>query len=274
MNLLEDVNNPLWKSKNVIYLYTNKINGKKYVGQVNGKTKNLNIRHKRHMNDNLVVDIALRKHGIENFSLEIIHFGETLEELNYFERYYIKYYNTLAKNNNGYNVSSGGAKGNPLAGKTEEEIKEISKKKSESKKGENNPNWGKKQSEESNEKRRKTLKEQRENIEMINFVCELWNEYKNVKIIVKFTGLHHTTIYRYLKKGKNIGICDYNTSKKQTLFNGVKIIVFDKDGNEYLFNSIKQCENNSEELFGIKFSHINRYINKKPYKGFTFKSVE
>lgn len=41
MNLLEDKENKLWKYTKIIYLYTNKINNKKYVGQVNSNTKNL-----------------------------------------------------------------------------------------------------------------------------------------------------------------------------------------------------------------------------------------
>ena len=273
MNLLEDLENPLWYSRNIIYVYTNKINNKKYVGQVSGKTKNLNTRHRRHLRDNLVIDVALRKYGENNFSLEIIHFGETLDELNYFEKYYIKYFDTLAKNDKGYNVSTGGSNGNPFGGKTNEEKREIfndierNKKISQAHKGSH-------QTRESNEKRSKTLKEQRENKEMIIYVGELWNKHRNISKIIEITNLHRATICRYLKKCNEIGLCTYDGSKETAIYKPTKTVVIDKDGNKYYFDSMSQCEKNSQEIFGIKFCHINRYINKKPYKGYIIKSVE
>ena len=48
MNLLNDICNPLWITKNVIYCYTNKINNKKYVGQT---IQTLKSRHSNHMYD-------------------------------------------------------------------------------------------------------------------------------------------------------------------------------------------------------------------------------
>lgn len=130
MNLLEDLNNPLWKSKNVIYCYTNLINNKKYVGQTTRTLKRRHIEHISEKNNdnqkgfNSSFHNAIRKYSIDSFKLEIIHFGKTLEELNYFEKFYIRYYNCLNKKY-GYNISSGGSNGNPYAGKTEEEMNQI-----------------------------------------------------------------------------------------------------------------------------------------------------
>ena len=96
MNLLDDFKNPLWKQKNVVYKYTNIINNKVYIGQTKQELKK---RHNGHITDSqnekregytTHFHNAIRKYGIENFELEIIHFGETLEELNYFEIFYIK----------------------------------------------------------------------------------------------------------------------------------------------------------------------------------------
>lgn len=168
---------------NCIYMYINKNNGKKYVGQ----TIDFNRRHKQHIraaessnngyDENAPIHRAMRKYGIDNF--EIIILKQNLnnqDELDYWECYYIKEYNTLCKDGMGYNLSSGGAYGNPYAGKTEEEMKEISKKKSESRKGmifteehkkhisenshmknipsEQHPFYGKHHTEEANEKNR------------------------------------------------------------------------------------------------------------------------
>ena len=47
MNLLEDLNNPLWKSKNIIYCYTNKINNKK-IYRTSKQKENWNIKNKTH----------------------------------------------------------------------------------------------------------------------------------------------------------------------------------------------------------------------------------
>ena len=143
---------------NCIYMYTNKINGKCYVGQA----VNFNRRHKAHINAmtnendieyNAPIQRAFRKYGLENFEVEILK--ENLNTqclLNFYECYYIKKFDLLCKNGKGYNVASGGSNRNPYAGKTEEEIKEIRQKQSEAMKGENAPWYGKHHSKEARQK--------------------------------------------------------------------------------------------------------------------------
>ena len=116
---------------NCIYMYINKINNKRYIGQ----TIDFNRRHKEHINTsynknqkgyNSPFHKAIRKHNINNFDVIILR--ENLSNqclLDLYECYYIKKYDTLAKNKNGYNVSDGGYGGNKLAGKTEEEKEKI-----------------------------------------------------------------------------------------------------------------------------------------------------
>lgn len=136
---------------NCIYVWRNKVNGKTYVG----KAKKLHKRRNEHLSakDDFYFHKSLRKRGVEGYQLAIIIKDLlTEEELNENERYYIKVLNSLNKNGKGYNCSDGGEGGNNYAGKTKEEITETKRKMSEAKKGENNPNYGKKFSEETKRK--------------------------------------------------------------------------------------------------------------------------
>ena len=96
----------------IIYCYTNKINGKKYIGQ----TINPQVRYNAHKssyqnpNDkeyNSLLHKAFRKHGFENFKYEVLVKNiEDINILNELEIYYIKKFNCQTPN--GYNVESGG----------------------------------------------------------------------------------------------------------------------------------------------------------------------
>ena len=118
-----------WNTKNVIYCYTNKINGKRYVGQT---SRTLKTRHNQHVkssyneksNDyNVPFHSAIRKYGIDNFELEILHIVDEYS-IDMTEIFYIEYFDTLAKNGKGYNVALGG-QGNPFAGYTLEQLYEL-----------------------------------------------------------------------------------------------------------------------------------------------------
>ena len=99
---------------NYIYCYTNKQNGKKYVGQTN----NIKRRYKQHKDDsfanysdaryNQAIHCAIRKHGLDNFDFEILEVLEnkTSEEVNERETYWIREKNSLAPN--GYNLKATG----------------------------------------------------------------------------------------------------------------------------------------------------------------------
>ena len=87
-----------------IYMYTNKINGKRYVGQT---ICHLQKRHQQHLcQHETYFDRALAKYGEENFSLEVLQDDiSEVEELNRLEEFYIQKYDTF---NNGYNMDRGG----------------------------------------------------------------------------------------------------------------------------------------------------------------------
>jgi group I intron endonuclease len=98
----------------VIYLITNKVNGKKYVGQHCG-TKD--SRWKQHLAAALKLEdpkplyAAMRKYGVENFTYEVLEvLGKNANEelLDEREKHFIKEYNTFIGNGQGYNLTLGG----------------------------------------------------------------------------------------------------------------------------------------------------------------------
>lgn len=103
-----------------IYLITNKINGKKYVGFTNDPKR----RWKDHRSRNSVIGKALRKYGRENFSFEIIYQSKDAEHcLSVMEPYFIAEHDAF---NNGYNISTGGD--GAIGAKLSEEIVEVIRK--------------------------------------------------------------------------------------------------------------------------------------------------
>lgn len=91
-----------------IYLITNKINNKKYVGKT---TQSIEKRWKEHISDSKKEKCeirplyrAMRKYGIENFSIIKIEKCDT-KILSEREQYWIQYYNTYK---DGYNATLGG----------------------------------------------------------------------------------------------------------------------------------------------------------------------
>lgn len=110
-----------------IYITTNHINNRKYIGQYSGNRKN-------YLGSGKLLKQAIKKYGKENFSKEIIEYCNSRQELNEAEIKWIKFYNAV-DDENFYNIASGGMtyimskEKHPLFGKQRsEEVKEkISK---------------------------------------------------------------------------------------------------------------------------------------------------
>ena len=94
----------------VIYLATNKINNKKYVGQTIRGLDERKSDHKRQaikQNRRSHFHSAIRKHGFESFNFEVIDHAETRMELSEKEIYWISKYKTTNPKF-GYNNTTGG----------------------------------------------------------------------------------------------------------------------------------------------------------------------
>jgi group I intron endonuclease len=125
-----------------IYVLTNKINGKKYVGQT---SRSFDFRLKKHLScarnkNKLKISRAINKYGIDNFEKYIYECQE--EDLDYLETEMIKILDSI---NNGYNLETGGSK-------NKHHSEETKKKMSISKKGAPNGWLGKHHSKETRKK--------------------------------------------------------------------------------------------------------------------------
>ena len=96
----------------LIYLVTNKINCKRYVGQT--KQGRLDKRIFEHLIESkaagttVIFHNAIRKYGIENFEIEVIEDHISEEEIDEKEKFYIQFYHTYYKEGKGYNMTLGG----------------------------------------------------------------------------------------------------------------------------------------------------------------------
>ena len=108
-----------------IYIRRNIITEKCYIGQ----SVNPENRWSGEAFEKSYLGNALRKYGVENFDDKVLFWIETLDAANFWEKYLIQLYDTLAPN--GYNIKDGGSNGNAFAGKSPEEMAKISKKMSE-----------------------------------------------------------------------------------------------------------------------------------------------
>ena len=89
-----------------IYKITNDINDKIYIGQTSGTLEERFKQHKKKINSDdrktFPLYNAMRKYGVEHFSIEMIEQTDHLQER---EQYWIKFFDSY---NNGYNATLGG----------------------------------------------------------------------------------------------------------------------------------------------------------------------
>ena len=87
-----------------IYIITNKINNKQYIGQT---SRSIEVRYNEHCYDNRsnsAIHKAIKEYGVSNFEVKELE-KVPLEKLDEREIYWVDYYDTF---NNGYNLTKGG----------------------------------------------------------------------------------------------------------------------------------------------------------------------
>lgn len=114
-----------------IYITTNTINGKKYIGQTRFTRKK---NHEDYLGSGKIITKAIKKYGKENFVKDIVYIAYSEEELNELEKQFIFNHNAC-KSDNYYNVAEGGGYGYSTYGYSDEEREEYLKKLSDAKKG-------------------------------------------------------------------------------------------------------------------------------------------
>ena len=93
----------------IIYVATNTINDKQYVGQTIGTLqtrKNRHLNDARKINTTMAFHNAIRKYGKDVFIWKVLETCNSVDKLNECEQRYILLLNTLSPN--GYNLETGG----------------------------------------------------------------------------------------------------------------------------------------------------------------------
>ena len=106
----------------IVYCITNKLDGKQYIGQTTKTTAERFKQHSFRCNKKSYITSSVIKNGKNNFEIKAIYEASSMGELNYFEDYYIKLYNSMSPN--GYNLKDGGLN-NGVSDLTKEKLRII-----------------------------------------------------------------------------------------------------------------------------------------------------
>lgn len=106
-----------------IYEITNLINGKKYIGQ----KKSDKFLGNKYLGRGKLIKQAHEKYGKENFKAKLLKECNSSEELDYYEKYYIKLYDAT-NSEMYYNIAAGGDGGNTISGFSDDRLNNFKNK--------------------------------------------------------------------------------------------------------------------------------------------------
>lgn len=233
-----------------IYITTNKINGRKYIGQ-----KKYNKDWTTYLGSGTILKRAIDKYGAENFEREIIEKCSSRKILDDREVYWIEFYDAV-NSDMFYNIACGGDGGNTIAGYNEQQLLLHSKKLSKALKG--NINQGSK-----NPAAKQVIC--LNDMKIFNTTIEAASEYGikdymvqaacNPKNKAKSAGRHPSTgerlLFEYYDKAKKYKYVPYEIDKTG-LF--TKVICMNTGE---IFNSILEAS----DSYNIKPSKISHNCN-------------
>lgn len=195
---------------NEVYKITNKVTNKIYIGITN---QGSGARYRHHWYESRIgepspIHRSMAKHGEDNFTLEIIDFADTYDELKEKEKYWIKQYNSTDKSI-GYNLTEGGdgTFGRKHSEETKDKIRQkaLGRKVSEETKRKMSETRLGKCSDKQREHLLKLTVGQSKKIYQYDTNFNLIGEYNSIKEASKITGIDRNTIGRQLKKEVNPG---------------------------------------------------------------------
>lgn len=208
-----------------IYITTNLINEKKYIGKHFGELNDSYIGSGKKLKEDIFI------YGKENFKKEILYISNSDEENCEKEKQFIKAFSAI-KNDNFYNIHEGGNGGNTMAGWSEKDKKNYSKKMSLKFSGKNNPRYGIHLTEE-------TKNKIRQNRDTKYMKTEEYKKTMSKAISGDKNGMygkHHTEESKKKmsenSKGKTSGNKNgmYGKSNENAI-NGKKVYMYDKEWN-------------------------------------------
>lgn len=121
-----------------IYITTNLINGKKYIGK---RVIGDNSTWESYLGSGIMLSKAIEKYGKENFSRDVVAITDNDEELCFLEKEFIKSHNAV-ESKNYYNLAYGGKGGTTRKGaKNSEETRRKIKENHADFSGEKHPRW-------------------------------------------------------------------------------------------------------------------------------------
>lgn len=234
----------------IIYEATNRINGKKYIGQTKNTLINRKYQHlKTARNGNYHYRSkfynAIKKHGENNFIWKGIDRGYSKDELNKKEIYYINELNTIE---NGYNIVKGGNGGDIWSEFSEKKKKEII------------------------EKRKRTLSEPENAKKFSEAISKAMKG--NEKLIKSLTGRKLSEKHRRsISDGIRHALLDEN-KRKNISHKGVKRDPFSKEHKKHLSNALKNKKKSLEHRKNISLVMKNKKRCKHCNKYFTIEEAK
>lgn len=98
---------------------------------------------------------------------------------------------------------------------------------------------------------------------ILHEVCKFKNDNEvNSQTIANCFGINVCTVIKYLKLGNDLGLCQYDSFNEKKN-NSKRVMVIDYTNNrEDIYESCTYLEENSEKLYGVKFTHVSEICSR------------